>query len=50
MLSMDKKSHGVRYVITPWFLNAPKSCVFKETLKIDLINSTPQIKLSQAGD
>ena len=37
----ERKKSRVRHVMTPWFLGAPKSCAFGETLKMCAIDSTP---------
>ena len=37
----ERKKSRVCHVMTPWFLGAPKSCAFGETLKMCAIDSTP---------
>ena len=38
MLSVDRKSHVIRHMMTPWAFGAPKSYAFGETLKMCLID------------
>ena len=45
MLSVDGRNHVVCHVITPWFLGAPKSCAFREILKMYLIDSAQWVEL-----
>ena len=41
ILNVDGKSHIMRHVMIPWFLNTPKNYAFEETLKMCLIDSIP---------
>ena len=49
MLSRNRKSYVMCYVMISWLLRALKSYAFKETLKMSAIDSTFWVKLNWWG-
>ena len=46
MLSINKKSYVMDYVMTPQIFDTPKYCAFEETIKKYSIDSTLWVRLS----